>query len=326
MPGVAPRLRPRLLPRHVLHLLEVLRDQPSEPAPRPWALVGAARGRSAADDHYRRLRLRRGVQCQLIHAPESVAATGRRAGSPDAQPNLHAIRPGASGVKIDRSVAVTVATPSRKVDGPTVPAGTMAKNHCSWRNRTACSRARRTPSRRWRPIRRQDGDPALVELLHPGPPGRRADLRLGRAPAGRDGRRGHAGDRHLRRAGHRPRLLPEAPERHLEPRPAGLLALDQRQRGALPPQDLLEGRHRRPRRRRRRQHPRRQRDLRPGEPAGRLPGRRRPRLQGQHRHARDEGLLQRRPAQDAARDHRQGRVHDPSGHQGHRRRSSPARR
>ena len=78
---------------------------------------------------------------------------------------------------------------------------------------------------------------------HPGALPLPADLPLGRAAARRDRRRRHAGDRDLRRPRHRPGQHREAPARDHDARAAGHLALAQRHRGPLPPEEVLEGRH-----------------------------------------------------------------------------------
>ena len=83
--------------------------------------------------------------------------------------------------------------------------------------------------------RRSDGaDKTLRSTLpHRRPDPRPADLPLGGAARRRDRRRRHAGDRLVRRRGHRQGDHREAPQRHLHAQAARRLALDQRPRGAL---------------------------------------------------------------------------------------------
>ena len=143
-----------------------------------------------------------------------------------------------------------------------------------------------------------------------------ADLRLG-GPAGRRDRRGRdAGRRAVRPAGHRPGRDGARDAGRGHAAPGRLLALAQRHRGALPAEGVLAGRQRgrgRPRRQRRR---RRGRDLRAGEPPGRLHGGGGPRLPCRRPAPHHGGLLRRSAAAHHPDHHRQGRLHHPLRHQG----------
>ena len=160
--------------------------------------------------------------------------------------------------------------------------------------------------------RRRAGHPALA-VQHPGPHPRPADLPLRGAAARRDRRRRHAGDRQLRRPGHRPGRdreahdasppTPEQPgtwywlsdnEVHYRPKKywkAGTKVDVDVDVNSVPAGNGIYGQEDR---------------------AGRLPGRRRPHLQGRHEHPPDEGVLQRQAAAHPPDHHRRAaEVHHP---------------
>ena len=171
--------------------------------------------------------------------------------------------------------------------------GQGPRRHLDVHRRPRARHRLRGPQQR-RAQRRGDGHPSGA-LPHPGPHPRPADLPVRGAPRGGDRGRRDAGDRHLRRAGHRQGVLREAHDRHQHARPSrapGTGSATTRrttarktywQAGTDVSVDIDVN-----------SRPRRQRHLRPGEPHGRLPGRRRARLQGQRADAPDAGLLQRR--------------------------------